>query len=184
MTPQQIKAVEGRARCLHDETNVELALDRMAQAITLDLQDKNPLVIGILHGGLITAAKLLSRLTFPLQSDYLHATRYRGSTSGKDMQWKAFPKESLKDRVILLVDGILDVGTTIELISNYCREQESTSVHAAVLVDKQHERKSQGVKADYVGIEVDDHYLFGYGMDYKGYLRKAPGIYAIADEDR
>jgi hypoxanthine phosphoribosyltransferase len=75
------------------------------------------------------------------------------------------------------------VGVTLELIVKYCWQQGCSSVKTAVLLDKQHERKFPGLKADYVGLEVADYYLFGYGMDYKGYLRNAAGIYAIADED-
>jgi hypoxanthine phosphoribosyltransferase len=183
MTPQQIEQVQARSRCLHDEAEVEAALDCMALAINADLHDKNPLVLTIMHGGLITAGKLVTRLNFPLQMDYLHATRYRETTSGKELQWKTYPSASLKGRDILLIDDILDVGVTLELIVKYCWQQGCSSVKTAVLLDKQHERKFPGLKADYVGLEVADYYLFGYGMDYKGYLRNAAGIYAIADED-
>lgn len=184
MTPEQIKQVQQRSRCLHDEAEVELALDLMARAITSTLRDKNPLVLCIMQGGLIATAKLVTRLEFPLQMDYLHATRYHGSTSGKNLQWKTTANESLQGRAILLVDDILDVGRTLELIIEYCWQQECASVHTAVLLDKQHDRKVSKLRADFVGLEVADHYLFGYGMDYKGYLRNAAGIFAIAEEDR
>ncbi len=183
MSPLQILQVQSRARCLHEEAEVEAVLDRMAVAVGSKLQDKNPLLICIMHGGLITSGRLATRLNFPLQMDYLHATRYRGSTTGKDLQWKTYPSESLKDRAVLLIDDILDVGKTLELIVDYCVQQECASVHTAVLLDKQHDRKTAAAKADFVGLNVADHYLFGYGMDYKGYLRNAPGIYAIAEQD-
>ncbi len=183
MTPEQIYQVQNRARCLHDEAEIELALDRMALSITSSLQDKNPLLVCIMHGGLITTGKLATRLSFPLQLDYLHATRYRGATSGKELQWKCYPSEPLKGRSVLLVDDILDVGTTLELIIGYCKQQQCASVHTAVLLDKKHDRKTPNVRADFVGLQVADYYLYGYGMDYKGYLRNAAGIYAIAEED-
>ena len=183
MTPEQIAEVARRSTRLIDEREIEAALDSMAVAINAELADKNPLVICIMHGGLITSGKLATRLDFPLQLDYLHATRYRGETSGQDLQWKVFPSESLKGRAILLIDDILDVGTTLKLIVDYCKQQGCASVKSAVLIDKQHDRKEAGVDADFVGLKVADHYLFGYGMDYKGYLRNAPGIYAIAEQD-
>tara|TARA_R110002073_G_scaffold54501_2_gene140117 strand:- start:1127 stop:1681 length:555 start_codon:yes stop_codon:yes gene_type:complete len=183
MTPEKIKEVQARSTCLHDAEEVELALDKMAAEISAELAHKNPLLICIMHGGLITSGKLATRLRFPLQMDYLHATRYRGATSGKDLQWKAFPLESLRGRTVLLVDDILDVGTTLKLIIDYCKEQGSEAVYTAVLLDKQHDRKEAEIKADFVGLEVADHYLYGYGMDYKGYLRNADGIFAIAQQD-
>ncbi|MEX0962584.1 MAG: hypoxanthine-guanine phosphoribosyltransferase [Pseudohongiellaceae bacterium] len=183
MTPEQINEVQARATCLYDETEIESALDAMADAITARLSGHNPLIISIMHGGLISCARLATRLNFPLQMDYLHATRYRGETSGADLQWKAFPGESLKGRTIILVDDILDVGTTLKMIVDYCRQQGCAAVYTAVLLDKQHSRKEPGIKADFVGLQVLDKYLFGYGMDYKGYLRNAPGIYAIAEQD-
>jgi len=183
MTPEQIVAVQARSTLLHGEAEVEAALDSMAVSISAELADKNPLLICIMHGGLITSGKLATRLDFPLQLDYLHATRYRGETSGKDLQWKVFPSESLKDRAVLLLDDIFDVGTTLKLIVEYCKQQGCASVQTAVLLDKQHDQKESGIDVDFVGMKVADRYLFGYGMDYKGYLRNAAGIYAIAEQD-
>lgn len=181
--PEKIAEIQARSTCLYDEAQVEAALDSMAETIAAELGDKNPIVICVMHGGLITAGKLATRLDFPLQMDYLHATRYRGATQGKDLQWKVFPSVALKDRAVLLVDDIFDVGTTLKLIVEYCRQQGCASVHSAVLLDKQHDRKEAGVEVDFVGLEVADQYLFGYGMDYKDYLRNAAGIYAIAEQD-
>lgn len=183
MTPEQIEKVRARSSCLHDEAAVEAALDAMAAAVSAKLADTNPLVVSIMHGGLICCGKLVTRLRFPLQLDYLHATRYRGETSGAELQWKVFPSESLQGRTVLLVDDILDVGTTLAKIVEYCRQQGCAAVYTAVLLDKQHGRREPGIAADFVGLQVDDRYLFGYGMDYKGYLRNAAGIYAIADQD-
>ncbi len=183
MMPERIKEVESRATCLHDAREVESALDKMAAEISASLANENPLLLCIMHGGLITAGKLATRLRFPLQMDYLHATRYRGATGGKDLEWKAFPSESLAGRTVLLIDDILDVGTTLKMIVDYCAEKGCEAVYTAVLLDKQHERKEPGVKADFVGLEVADHYLYGYGMDYKGYLRNVEGVYAIAQQD-
>ena len=183
MTPEQIVEVQERSTRLHSEEEVEAALDSMAASINADLAEKNPLVICIMHGGLITSGKLATRLHFPLQLDYLHATRYRSETSGKELEWKVFPSVPLKGRVILLVDDIFDVGTTLKLIVEYCKQQGCASVQIAVLLDKQHDRKEAGIEVDFVGLNVADQYLIGYGMDYKNFLRNVPGIYAIAEQD-
>jgi len=89
----------------------------------------------------------------------------------------------LKDRAVLIVDDILDGGLTLSAIVDYCRAQGARSVLTAVLVDKLNARLPDGLhSADFCGLHVDNHYVFGYGMDYKGYLRNAPGIYMVAPE--
>jgi hypoxanthine phosphoribosyltransferase len=177
-----IQQVQQQADCLFDQQQVEQAIDSMAIAITEKLADSNPIVLTIMNGGLIFAGQLLPRLGFPLQVDYCHATRYRGATSGGELHWKALPQLPLEDRVVLVVDDILDEGHTLLAILNAIRAQGAKAVYTAVLINKQHDRKaSADLKADFVGLEAPDRYLFGYGMDYKEYLRNAPGIDAIKD---
>ncbi|HIF87834.1 MAG TPA: hypoxanthine-guanine phosphoribosyltransferase [Gammaproteobacteria bacterium] len=185
MTPEQISQVSRRARCLYSESAVERALDNMVTAISAKIGASNPIVLCVMNGGLITTGKLAMRLDFPLQLDYLHATRYREHTSGSDqLHWEAYPKLGLTDRVVLVVDDILDQGLTLERVLSYCREQGAAAVYVAVLIDKMPARKLSSVTADFVGLEIGDDYVFGYGMDYKGYLRNAAGIFAVAKQDR
>jgi hypoxanthine phosphoribosyltransferase len=165
--------------CLHGEAEVLAALDRMAEAMTADLQYANPIVYTVMNGGLIVSGHLLPRLRFPLEVSYMHATRYRKETSGGMLDWKVKPQESMKGRVVVIVDDILDEGHTLAAILEYCREQGAKEVRVAVLVDKKHDRKAVGVTADYVGLEVEDRFLFGCGMDYQGYWRNTLAIYAV-----
>jgi hypoxanthine phosphoribosyltransferase len=166
------------ADCLHDKTAVDAALDSMAKAITLKLGETNPLILTVMNGGMIVSSEILLRLRFPLDHDYLHATRYRGKTQGGELNWIARPTHSLKDRVVLLIDDIYDEGVTLQALLDYCAAEGAREVYAAVLVNKLHARKTGSVPA-FVGLEVVDRYVFGYGMDYKGYLRNIPGIYAV-----
>ena len=184
MTPEQIRQVSRRARCLYSEAAVERALDNMAAAIGAKIGAGNPIVLCLMNGGLITTGKLATRLDFPLQLDYLHATRYREQTSGsEELRWEAYPQLSLTNRVVLVVDDILDQGLTLEGVLSYCREQGAEAVYAAVLINKTPARKLSPLVADFVGLEIGDDYVFGYGMDYRGYLRNAAGIFAVAKQD-
>lgn len=167
------------ADCLHGEQEVYAAIDKLAADVTADLRERNPLVFTIMNGGLIAAGILLPKLRFPLRCEYLHATRYCGGTSGKSLTWVAKPSEPIAGQTILIIDDILDEGYTLAEVVRYCREQGAAEVKVAVLVDKLHDRKAPDVRADYVGLKVADRYLFGFGMDYKGYWRNAPGIYAV-----
>lgn len=179
-TVDEMQGVFEEADCLHTEAEVQVAIDRMAGAITARLATSNPVLFCVMNGGLILTGQLLPRLRFPLQAEYLHATRYRQETTGGILEWKVPPSVDIRGRTVLIVDDILDEGTTLAAIVDYCSKQGAAEVLTAVLVDKQHERKARpGLRGDFTGLEVEDRFLFGYGMDYKGYWRNAPGIFAV-----
>jgi hypoxanthine phosphoribosyltransferase len=180
LIPNKIRAVYEQATCLYTTNEVEAALDRMAIKINEQLHDMNPVIICVMVGGLVPLGNLLHRLDFPLEVDYVHATRYRGGITGGEIVWKVKPSANLKDRTVLVVDDILDGGVTLAAIIEEMKLSGAKQVFSAVLVDKHHKRVPNGLqKADFVGLEVDDHYIFGYGMDYNEYLRNAPGIFIV-----
>ena len=178
ITAQQAHEALTHAKCCYTKQQVEQAIDKMATEITQRLKDKNPLLLCVMNGMLIVTGQLLLRLDFPLHYDYLHATRYKGETRGGELQWLSRPSRSLFDRHVLIIDDILDEGITLSELVNYCEAEGAATVQSAVLVEKLHGRKHFD-KADYVGLQVEDRYVFGYGMDYHGYLRNLPGIYAV-----
>lgn len=179
-----IREISNRAMCLYSAQDIEKALSTMACAIQADLQEDNPIVLCVLIGGIVLTGKLVTLLDFPLQVDYIHATRYGDNTIGSQLEWVVKPRCSLKGRTILVVDDILDGGVTLAGIVDYCKAQGALAVKTAVLVEKEVERADNAIqKANYTGVKVENRYVFGYGMDYKGYLRNVPGIFAVAKED-
>ncbi|MFA5627704.1 MAG: hypoxanthine-guanine phosphoribosyltransferase [Thiohalomonadaceae bacterium] len=178
ISPQQAEQVYREADCLYTQTEIETAIAEMAAAITQRLHSSNPLVLCVMTGALVPMGQLLTHLDFPLQIDYVHATRYQGETQGKALQWLVRPQHSLTDRVVLVVDDILDEGITLQAILADLQAQGASAVYTAVLVEKEHTRKAD-IQADFIGVKVPDRYVFGYGMDYKDYLRNTPGIYAV-----
>ena len=179
---EEAQAVLSRAECLHTVDEINVAFDQMAAAITDQIGESEPLVICVMQGGLIPTGLLLSRLSFPLQIDYLHASRYGGRTRGGELDWKVLPHHELQGRTVLLVDDIHDEGVTLKAIIEHCKAHGAETVLSAVLINKVHDRKG-APPADFVGLDVVDRYLFGYGMDYKGHLRNASGIYAVYSDD-
>lgn len=169
---------------LHSSDSVQQAIAKLAFDVREAYTGKVPVLVTVMNGGLIFAAELAKRLDIPLEMDYLHASRYQGELQGNTVDWIVTPNANLVDRDVLIVDDILDVGTTLMAIVEACKAQGARSVKTCVLVDKQHDRKVvPGLKADFTALEAADHYLFGMGMDYKGFWRNAPGIYAIKDTD-
>jgi len=180
VTVAEVDAIWREADCIWTEQQIDRAIEAVAQKIEADLADKNPLVLVVMKGGLMFGARLMMSLRFPLEMDYIHATRYGMETSGSELLWKVLPQHSLEGRHVLVVDDILDEGQTLYKILESFKTQSVASLHCAVLVDKVHDRKYEpGFKADYTCLEVPDRFVFGYGMDYKGYLRNADGIYAV-----
>lgn len=178
--PEKIKEVYEKSTCLFTTKEVESALDRMAAMIHETLHDKNPILLCVMIGGLVPMGNLLPRLDFPLEVDYVHATRYAGDIKAGNLQWKVKPSLDLRGRTVLVVDDILDGGLTLAAIIEEIKRMGAGDIYSAVLVDKHHKRVPNGLsKADFVGLEVDDHYIFGYGMDYNEYLRNAPGIFVV-----
>ncbi|GMR16796.1 MAG: hypoxanthine-guanine phosphoribosyltransferase [Gammaproteobacteria bacterium] len=178
MDVNNIKIVESESDCLCDSEKLNHVLNTLADQITTDLKDKNLLILCVLTGGIIPTGHLVTRLSFPLQLDYIHATRYQGGTNGGKLNWIQEPSISLNKRNVLIIDDIFDEGITLSEIEKYCKEKGATEVHSVVLVNKIHNRKAN-YKPDYIGLEIEDRYLFGFGMDYKNYLRNVNAIHAV-----
>jgi hypoxanthine phosphoribosyltransferase len=178
-----IEAITDALECIYTLADIEKGLDRMATAITQKVKDARPIFICVMTGALIPMGHLLTRLSFPLEIDYIHATRYRGTTRGGDLHWLVEPRRELKDRTVVIVDDIMDGGLTLMAIIDYCKQAGAEAVYTAVMIDKQRQREP-GVdfEPDFSGLKTEDRFLVGFGLDYDEYLRNLPGIYAVAEE--
>jgi len=179
-----LAAALANADLLVDRATLDAAIAAMAKPIAHDYAGEVPVYLTVMHGGLQFAGQLsleLGALGLDLTFDYLHATRYRGETTGGELVWKHRPATALYGRRVLLVDDILDEGYTLAAVRTWCMEQGATDVRIAALATKQHARTIAGISADYVGLEVPDRYVFGFGMDYHEQGRNLPGIYALKD---
>jgi hypoxanthine phosphoribosyltransferase len=174
---EEVRRVAEEADCLHDLKTIRETIARMAEAMTPDLQDANPLVLSVLNGGIFFTSELLLHLNFPLELDSIKAGRYQGAISGGTMQWTVEPTIPVHNRTILVLDDILDEGITLAEIERYLLEKGAARVVSAVLIDKDLGRDKPH-RADHIGLVTENRYLFGFGLDYKGHLRNWPGIYA------
>jgi len=174
------------AELVHDRAALDAEIAAMADRIRADYADDAapPLFVTIMHGGMPFAAALafaLGERGLDVEFDYLHATRYRGSTSGSGLAWLHRPATPMRGRRVLLVDDILDEGHTLKAVKRWCEDQDAADVRVAVLAVKVHDRCVDDIAADYVGVEVPDRYVFGFGMDYHEQGRNLPGIYALKE---
>lgn len=183
LTRTEVERIQKNAVQLYDAKAIHAALDRMAEEITATLGGTVPVILCVLCGSIIPTGHLLTRLPFPLEIDYLHASRYQGETTGKRIEWLCTPATSLAGKNVLVVDDILDEGKTLQAVYDFCYEQGARKVLGAVLVKKEHDRRLENIVVDFVGLSVEDKYVFGFGMDYHGYLRNLNGIYTLGPED-
>ncbi len=168
------------AEIICSEEAVRASVTRLAQEITADLRDSNPLLLCVMGGGVVFAGQLLPLLRFPLEFDFIHVTRYRNTTRGGEVEWKVLPQTSVAGRTVLIVDDILDEGTTLLAIRERLLADGAAGFYSAVFADKQLS-KPKPIHAQYVGLQVPDRYVFGFGMDVEGFWRNLPAIYAMAD---
>jgi hypoxanthine phosphoribosyltransferase len=167
---------EAEQICSADE--VQAAVHRVAAAVTQAHATHYPLVLAVMGGATIFAGHLLPQLRFPLEYDYLHASRYGEATVGGELRWIVEPRTSVIGRTVLLVDDVLDEGITLAAIKKRLLEQGAAACHTVVFADK-HIGRTKPIIADFVGITLPNRYVFGFGMDVRGAWRNLPAIYAL-----
>jgi hypoxanthine phosphoribosyltransferase len=179
MTRPSLESALQTAELLFDRHQLDAIVAAMGQTIAAKLDGETPVFLTIMNGGLIFGAALALAIPTDLEFDYVHATRYHGGTRGSELMWLKQPRLALRGRVVLLADDILDEGYTLRAIRDFCIDQGARRVLIAVLCRKVHDRTAPDVAADFVGVEVPDRYVFGFGMDFHEQGRNLPGIYAI-----
>jgi hypoxanthine phosphoribosyltransferase len=163
-----------------DQAQIDAAVEAIAGQIREDYEGgERPVYLTLMHGGMLFASNLALRVGIDLEFDYLHATRYRGAITGSGLAWLHRPALALQGRRVLIADDILDEGHTLKAVRDWCEDQGASEVKIAVLCVKNHDRRVEGIDADYIALEVPDAYVYGYGMDYHEQGRNLPGIYAL-----
>jgi hypoxanthine phosphoribosyltransferase len=176
--PVRARQLLSEADVVCSEEQVRGALARLAREIDARLADRNPLVLCVMGGSVVFTGQILPLLRFPLTFDYLHATRYDGATRGGEIKWKVAPRQPVAGRVVLVLDDILDEGTTLAAIRQRLLADGAAEVYTAVFSDKDIGR-TKPIAPDFVGVTLPDRYVFGFGMDVEEAWRNLPAIYAL-----
>lgn len=170
------------AKLLFSAAEVDAAIDRLAVTLALELWEARPILVCMMNGGLPFTADLLRRFHFPLELDYLHATRYPGSpgeggTCGGAVRFERDLQRDLAGRTVVLVDDVLDGGVTLAAAQQRLAAQCPERLICAVMVRK--DVANPKASADYVALEAPDEFLIGRGMDLGGAFRQLSGIYSL-----
>jgi len=169
-------------RVLFDQATILRRLDQIAAQISADYRDRELTVIAILNGSLMFMADLLRRIPLPLRLDCLSVASYHGGlqTSG-EVIFRQIAQPDVAGRHILLLDDILDSGTTINAIREKLQTASPQSIRVCVLLRKLKER-ARPTEADYVGFDIADEFVVGYGLDYHEQYRNLPCIGVLKKE--
>jgi hypoxanthine phosphoribosyltransferase len=176
--PNEVLEVRASADLLFDRAMVDRAVDQLAVRLSVALTDAHPIVICVMTGGMMLTSDLMKRFHFPLELDYVHATRYANDTTGGALEIRVAPALDVRGRTLLVVDDIFDRGTTLAAVKQLLESAGAERVLTAVLVDKTI-AAPRPIDVDYAALRCPDRYVFGRGMDYRGYWRNLPGIYAV-----
>lgn len=166
---------------LYGEDAVREAVVRIAGEISDKLQEEFPVVLSVMGGAAIFTGQLLPLLAFPLEFGAIEVTRYNNDIQGREITWRLSPRDNVRDRVVLVVDDILDEGITLAAIRQRLLEMGAKEVYSAVFADKALGREKP-IAADFVGVTVPNRYVFGFGMDAYGLWRNLPAIYALKEK--
>ncbi len=178
-TAVEALAIRARAELLLSQEDIAAAVQRIAREITVTLEGQQPLVLAVMRGGVVFAGHLLPLLPFPLDFDYVDASRYGTAVRGSDLNWRVDVPAMAHGRVVLVVDDILDEGHTLAAIKERLFVAGAAQVLLAVFADKQLEQ-AKPVTADFVAVTVPDRFVFGFGMDVRGMWRNLPAVYALS----
>ncbi len=172
------QALLQQSELLFTAEQVQAALQQVAQQLNRHFADSHPLVLSVMGGAVVFSGQLLPLLTFPLEFDYVQVSRYGDARHGGELHWRVEPRENVYERVVILLDDILDEGHTLAAVRERVLAMGATQCYCAVFADKQHGRPKP-IQADFVGMDLPDRFVFGYGMDIQGAWRNLPAIYAF-----
>ena len=176
-----------RAEELVSADTVQAAVRNVAEVLNqrfdTDEAGAFPLVLGVMGGAVVFTGHLLPQLTFPLEFDYIHVTRYGDLDRGGEVVWKVIPRQNVAGRTIIVVDDILDEGETLAHVKQRLLDMGAADVVLAVFADKDLGRQKP-VQADIVGLTIPNKFVVGFGMDAHGYWRNLPGLWVIKEEDK
>jgi len=176
-----IKVHDKTFRVSIPESEIQKQVTRMAREINRDLADKDPVFLGILNGAFMFASDLFKQLDFPTQITFLKLASYTGTTSSGSVKQLIGINMDLKDRVVVVIEDIVDTGVTLDTILRQLAGYQPRELIVATFLHKP-EAAIHKVKPDYVGIQIPNDFVIGYGLDYDGYGRNFKDLYTVVDD--
>lgn len=163
------------------EWQIAHRVEELANHIMEEFRDKDLVVVSLLNGTIMFLADLIRQINMPMHLDFIGVSSYGSGTESRELVYTKDLRLDVKGRDVLLVDDILDTGRTLKDVKGRLNKLQPRTIKTCVLLDKP-DRRSEEVQADYVGFEVPDFFVVGYGLDYAERYRNLPFIGVLKPE--
>ena len=158
---------------------IQRRIGELGQQITRDFRERRLVLLGVLNGAFVFAADLCRAINLDMEIDFIRVASYgSGTESSGVIRLTKAPEIELAGKDVLLVEDIVDTGTTMAWLQEHFRSSGAASVQICSLIDK-HERRTTAIEVDYAGFTLDRGFLVGYGLDYGERYRNLPAIYTL-----
>lgn len=170
-----------KKKILYSKETIDKRVKDMADAISRDLEGKDVVLIGVLKGAFIILADLTRQLKIPHAVDFVRLASYgSGSVSSGNVTLSKDIEADIEGKEVVIVEDIIDTGITMAFLRERLEEKKPNSIRICTLIDKKH-RREVPIDADYVGFDLDDGFVVGYGLDFDERFRCLPDIYVIEE---
>jgi hypoxanthine phosphoribosyltransferase len=173
-----VKILDKEFELFIPEAKIYEAIDNLAEKITKDLGDSDPIFLGILNGSFLFAAELLKRVTFPCTISFLKLASYQGTASTGKVKRLIGINEDIKDKTVIVLEDIIDTGLTMQQIKKQLVGYEPKEIKVVTLFFKPEAYQTDD-HIDYVGMEIPNDFIVGFGLDYDGYGRNLTNVYKL-----
>ena len=174
---------QAKPQVLFSRREIEATVKRLAAEIKKDYQGKNPLLVGILKGSFVFMADLIRLLDFPIEVDFVRLSSYgRGRSTPGELKVVQGLRSRIRGRDVLVVEDIVDTGHSVAFLLDYLRKKKPASLKLCSLTSKP-SRRQVSVDIDYLGFNVPDRFIVGYGLDWDEKFRYLPDICFVEIED-
>lgn len=181
MVKKRIQVLDLAFETTIPEERIRNEVSRIAAEMNRDLADKNPIFLGILNGAFMFASDLFKQITIPCQITFLKLASYEGTQTSGTVKQLIGINQDLKDRTVVILEDIVDTGITLDTIIRQLSGYQPKEIRIATMLHKP-EALQKEVQLDYVGFEIPNEFVLGYGLDYNGYARNLPEIYTLVKD--
>ena len=165
------------------EAQIRERIRQLGEVLTAEYADKNPVIVGVMKGVVIFYADMMRHIKVPCQMDFMWISSYQGTTSTGNMIVKRDLSSDIKGRHVLILEDIFDTGNSLNFTYNHLLAKEPASIKICTLLDKPSRRNPEvTLQADYVGFEIPNAFVVGYGLDYNEYYRNLPYVGILKPE--
>lgn len=170
-------------KILISEEQIAQKIRQLGEQLSAEYADKDPVFVGVLKGVVVFYADMVRAVTVPCQFDFMWVSSYHGTSTTGSMQVKRDISEDIKGRHVVILEDIFDTGNSLDFVYRHLLSKEPASLKICTLLDKPSRRNPKiTLQADYVGFEVPNEFVVGYGLDYNEHYRNLPYVGVLKRE--